>query len=278
MKEILKTEVISIGDFVISLGNMVNAIIIFIAAYFLIYIISFLITRSFKRRNRPDGRHLSIIQLLKYFVWTLTIVFMLQSLGINITFLIASSAALLVGIGLGLQSVFKDFISGIILLIEGTIKVEDVVEVGGMVVQVKEISIRTSKVVSREDINIIIPNHKFIEDNVINWTHNSMPTRFLIEVGVDYASNAGLVESVLKACAASHADVIQEESFKPSVRLQHFGNSSLDFQLFFYSYNLFRIENVKSQLRFKILEEFRSNKIIIPFPQHVVHYANKVEN
>lgn len=274
MKEILKTEIIATGSFSLTIGSIISAVIIFIVAYFFIKIISVLVTHSFKRKNRADGRHLSVIQLIKYFIWSLAFVFILQSLGLNITFLIASSAALLVGIGLGLQNIFKDFISGITLLLEGTIKVDDIVEVDGMVVKVNEISLRTSKVATREDNMVIIPNHKFIEEKIINWTANMLPSRFTIEVGVDYSSDPHLVEKVLIECVLSHKDILSDNEFYPSVRLSSFADSSLNFQLVFYSFSLFRIENVKSKLRFLILEAFRENNIIIAFPQRVVHYAN----
>jgi small-conductance mechanosensitive channel len=269
--ELLKTDIISTGKFSISVGEIVNAILIFIVASFLVKIIAFIITRNFRGKSRSDGRHFSIIQLVKYFIWILATVFILQSLGLNVTFLIASSAAIMVGIGLGLQSIFKDFISGVVLLMEGTIKVDDIVELDGLVVQVNSISLRTSRVTTREDNVVIIPNHNFVENKIVNWTNNMLPSRFIIEVGVDYSSDIHLVEKVLIECAIAHKDVLNEKDFYPSVRFKNFGSYSLDFQIFFYSYNLFRIENVKSALRYQILREFRENKIIIPFPQHVIH-------
>jgi small-conductance mechanosensitive channel len=275
MKEILKTEIISIGSFSLTIEKILSVVLIIFFSYFFIKIISAIIIHSFKKKNKADGRHLSIIQLIKYLIWSLAFVYILQSLGLNITFLIASSAALLVGIGLGLQDIFKDFVSGITLLTEGTIKVDDIVEVDGMVVKVNEISLRTSIVSTREDNVVIIPNHKFIEEKIINWTANKLPSRFTIEVAVDYLSDEHLVEKVLIECALKHKDVLSDKEFGPSVRLSNFGNSSLDFQLIFYSYNLFRIESVKSRLRFLILEAFRKDNITIPFPQRVIHYSNK---
>lgn len=275
MKELLKTQIISTGNFSLTIGNILSVALIFIVSYFFIKIISVFVTHSFKKKNRADGRHLSVIQLIKYLTWSLAFVFILQSLGLNITFLIASSAALLVGIGLGLQDIFKDFISGITLLIEGTIKLNDIVEVDGMVVKVNEILLRTSTVTTREDNVVIIPNHKFIEEKIINWRANMRPSRFTIEVAVDYSSDEHLVEKILIECALTHKDVLNDKEFAPSVRLSSFGNSSLDFQLIFYSFNLFRIESVKSKLRFVILEAFKKSGITIPFPQHVIHYADK---
>ncbi len=274
-EEILKTKIISSAEFSLTIGSLFSAALVIFVSALSINLISRIIKHSFKKRNTADGRHLSVIQLIKYFIWALAFVFVLQTLGINITFLIASSAALLVGIGLGLQDIFKDFVSGITLLTEGTIKVDDIVEVDGMVVRVKEISLRTSVVATREDNVVIIPNHKFIEEKIINWTANMLPSRFTIEVGVDYSNDARLVEKVLIECALNHKDVLRDEEFGPTVRLSYFGSSSLDFQLVFYSFNLFRIESVKSKLRFLIHEAFAKNQISIAFPQRVIHISKE---
>ncbi len=275
MKEILKKQIISTEVFSLTVGNVLTAVAIFVAAYILIQVIALVLTRSIKRTSATDRRHLSVIQLVKYFVWTVTIVFILQSLGLNITFLIASSAALLVGIGLGLQDIFKDFIAGIAILVEGVISVDDVVEVDGMVVKVNEISLRTSKVTTREDNVMIIPNHKFTEEEIINWTANQLPSRFTIEVGVDYSSDTRLVEKVLIQAALSNSHTLTDEVYKPTVRLNKFGTSSFEFQLIFYSYNMFRIESVKSQIRFEIAKLFKEQNIVIPFNQMVVHRAKE---
>ncbi|MEO6758456.1 MAG: mechanosensitive ion channel domain-containing protein, partial [Saprospiraceae bacterium] len=195
------------------------------------------------------------------------------SLGVNISFLVASSAALLVGVGLGLQNVFKDFISGIIILMEGTVKSGDVVEIDGWVVKVRDVSLRTSTVVTREDKVVIIPNHKFIEENVINWSHNDGPTRFDLDIGVDYASDIYQVQEILLECARQNPDILNTESQPAFVRFQKFGSSSLDFQLVFWSNNMFRIETTKSNLRFAIVDAFQKNGISIPFTQVVLHQA-----
>jgi small-conductance mechanosensitive channel len=271
IKEILEYHLFNTKSVEITIGGILMAVlIVFFNVFFLGYMAKFII-KHFGKKGTVDGRQLSIIQLLKYIMWIFTIVICLQILGIDVTFLIASSAALLVGLGIGMQIIFKDFMSGIILLIEGTIKVNDVVEIENQILQVKEISLRTSKVITRDDKIVIIPNHRFIEENVINWTHSDMPTRFVIEVGVDYSSDVKLVEQCLLSTASDHPDIIQEGNYKPFVRFLNFGSSSLDFQLIFWSNNLFRIETTKSQIRFKIAASFKEHQITIPFTQIVVH-------
>ncbi len=273
MNEILNYELFHTHSAVITLGSIFSLLFVLLGAYIVLKMLKSVLRRSMRSRSVPEGRQDSFLQLVGYVVWIIGSILGLQSLGVDITFLVASSAALLIGIGLGLQNVFKDFVSGIIILLEGIVKAGDVVEINGWVVKVIEVSLRTSRVVTREDNDVIIPNHKFIEENVINWTHNAKPSRFELNVGVDYSSNIHQVEQVLLECARQHTDLLHNEPHKPYIRLLDFGSSSLDFQLIFWSNNMFRIESVKSQLRFIIMDAFLANNITIPFTQVVLHQA-----
>jgi len=207
--------------------------------------------------------------LVKYLLWIIAVFLILDTIGVKITFLLAGSTALLVGIGLGLQQVFKDIISGIFLLFEGNLKVDDVVELEGVVGIVKDIGFRTTKIESRNNIVLIIPNSKFIDENVINWSHIEQRTRFYVEVGVAYGSDVQLVKKILEQCAGEHASITNNP--EPFVRFDDFGDSSLVFQLFFWTNNAFYVENIKSDLRFMIDNKFRENGVTIPFPQRDVH-------
>ncbi len=274
MNEILYFELLRTQSMVITVGSIVVTLIILAGTHLLLKLLSAVLRRTMRARAVPEGRQTSLLQLISYFIWILGGIIGLQSLGVDITFFVASSAALLVGIGLGLQNVFKDFVSGIIILLDGTVKAGDVVEIGGWVVKVKDVSLRTSSVVTRDDNIVIIPNHKFIEENVINWTHNAAPTRFELDVGVDYSSDIRQVEKVLLDSVRMRDDLLQSSPHEPYVRLMNFGSSSLDFQLIFWSNSLFRIETVKSHMRFAIVEAFQKNGITIPFTQVVLHQAS----
>lgn len=274
MNEILYFELLRTQSMVITVGSIVVTLIILAGTHLLLKLLSAVLRRTMRARAVPEGRQTSLLQLISYFIWILGGIIGLQSLGVDITFFVASSAALLVGIGLGLQNVFKDFVSGIIILLDGTVKAGDVVEIGGWVVKVKDVSLRTSSVVTRDDNIVIIPNHKFIEENVINWTHNAAPTRFELDVGVDYSSDIRQVEKVLLDSVRMRDDLLQSSPHEPYVRLMNFGSSSLDFQLIFWSNSLFRIETVKSHMRFSIVEAFQKNGITIPFTQVVLHQAS----
>jgi small-conductance mechanosensitive channel len=211
----------------------------------------------------------SLLQIIRYVLWIIAISLILETIGVSITVLIAGSAALLVGIGLGLQQTFNDFISGIILLIEGSTKIGDVLEIDGDVVKIQNIGLRTSKGLNRDEIVTIIPNSLITTNKVINWSHQSKKTRFRIDVGVAYGSDVNLVIKVLEESALEHPDIADKNLTE--ARLTDFGNSSLDFQLLFFSDNVFRIEKVKSDIRKIINRKFLENNITIPFPQLDLH-------
>lgn len=258
------------GDVIISVFHLFEIILILLIIYIIIRIIKRIIHKQETRKHMETGQLHAIYQIIKYFLWVIAIAIILDTLEIEITILLASSAALLVGLGLGLQQIFQDFISGIALLFEGTIKVGDIVEIeGGVVGRVREIGIRTSKIETRDNIILIVPNSKFISDNVINWSHLEKKTRFSVEVGVSYGSDVKLVTEVLLKCAGEHKEITNNPA--PFVRFTDFGESSLDFELYFWSTETFRVENTKSDLRYQIFAEFAKNKIQIPFPQRDVH-------
>lgn len=217
-----------------------------------------------KKRIDP-GKAYAITQILKYLLWTISIIYCMDYLGVKVTVLLAGSTALFVGLGLGLQDAFKDFVSGFIILMERTVTVGDVVEVDGIIGKVLEVGLRTTLVQTRDDIYMIIPNQKLTSEHVINWSQSKKVTRFSIGVGVAYGSDTRLVEKLLLDAVNEHKMISKTPS--PSVQFVDFGNSSLDFKIFFYSANLFRIEAVKSDVRYIIDQKFRENNITIPFPQ-----------
>ena len=142
-----------------------------------------------------------------------------------------------------------------------------------MVDVVKEIGLRTSVVETRDNISLLIPNSKLTNEALINWSHNEKKTRFDVKVGVAYGSDIQLVKKLLLDCAAKHTSVV--DSPKPIVRFTNFGDSSLDFELLFWTLNTFRVEDTKSDLRFLIDAAFRENGVTIPFPQRDVHFYSE---
>jgi small-conductance mechanosensitive channel len=227
-----------------------------------------------KKFSKVDtGTTYAIYQIIKYFIYVIAFGIILESVGVKVTLLLAGSAALLVGIGLGLQQTFNDIISGVILLSERSIKINDVLEVDGDVVKIQSIGLRTSKALNRDDISIIIPNSLITTSKVINWSHQSKRTRFRIEVGVAYGSDVDLVIKILEESANDYPDIVGKDLVEG--RLANFGPSSLDFHLLFFSKNIFRISKVKSDIRRIICKKFAENNIVIAFPQLDVHVKSE---
>jgi small-conductance mechanosensitive channel len=269
IKKILEYIILRIGNFELKVSTLLLVILIFVSTRILLWIIRKAIFRKGLVKRMEASNTYSFYQIIKYVFWIIAVLFIMQTLGLSITVLLAGSAALLVGIGLGLQQTFNDFISGIILLLEGTTKVGDVLEIDGEVVRVEEIGIRTSKGLTRDEIVVIIPNSMITTNKVINWSHQTKKTRFRINVGVAYGSNVDLVIRILEASALEHPEI--SDKAKIEARLIDFGNSSLDFQLLFFSDNVFRIERIKSDIRKIINRKFAENNIVIPFPQLDLH-------
>lgn len=268
VKEILEFDFLSIGQFHLSLLHIILAILVYLLTRAALVIVYRIVNQYFSRNHIDSGRQYATFQFVKYIVYTLGVLIALQTIGLNISVIWGGAAALLVGIGLGLQQTFNDLISGIILLIEGSVEVGDIIEVDGNIGRVESINIRTSKVETLDRIDLLIPNSKLVGDKAINWSHTKTPKRFVITVGVGYGSDIELVRKILEGIAHAQESVLSIPV--PEVQFRDFGDSSLDFALLFYSYNYKRIEFVKSEMRFKIIEAFREHKINIPFPQREI--------
>jgi small-conductance mechanosensitive channel len=272
-KRILEFTIFKIKDYEITVIDLFIVVFIIIGSRFLLWFIQKLLRkRVFSKGTIDEGRQFAFLQLIKYFVYLIAILFMLQTLGISISLLLAGSAALLVGIGLGLQQTFNDLVSGLILLFEGSVRVGDIIEINTLIGRVTAIGVRTSKVETRDNVTIIVPNSKFIVDNVINWSHNKKLTRFSIPLTTSYKSDPVLVKQTLLACIKQHRDVAE----KPAalVRFQDFGENGIKFELLFWTYNVWRIESLKSEIRFSIFKKFKENNIRIPYPQRDLHVRN----
>jgi len=272
LKETMDFVLFRIGDQEFKIYSLLTILIIFFITKLIILLVRRGLFRKRKSKKLDHSNAYSLYQIIRYVLWVISISMILHVLGISLTVLLAGSAALLVGIGLGLQQTFNDFISGLILLIEGSTKIGDVLELDGDVVIIQKIGLRTSKGLNRDDIIVIIPNSLITTNKVINWSHQSKKTRFRINVGVAYGSDVELVTKVLKESALEHPDVTDKESLE--VRLLEFGASALEFQVLFFSDNVFRIEKVKSDIRIIITSRFIENKIIIPFTQIDLHVDN----
>ena len=259
-----------------TLSNVFRAALILLSARLAGWILTQLVLFSYYKKQRINvGAQYAFNQLLKYSLYTIAVLIALESLGVKLTVLWGGAAALLVGIGLGLQQTFNDFISGILLLFERSVEVGDVVQIDEMVGTIKRIGLRTTLVETRDNITVIVPNSKLTVEQVINWSHYDNKARFSVQVGVAYGSDTKLVKEILIKVAQDNGYVLRYPS--PFVRFLDFGNSSLDFEIHFWTQDFTIIEDIKSDLRFEIDAAFREHRIEIPFSQTDVWFRNKPE-
>ncbi len=270
INEILNYTLLKTSSLNITVSTIISIFATIIVTSVILRIVKQSLKRIEQKKKIDSGSVTSIFQILKYLVWVIAIAAILTQSGFSLTILLASSAALLVGLGLGIQQIFGDIVSGLLILFEQNVKVGDVLEIeNGQVGKIVSIGLRTSKFKTRDDIIMIIPNSKFVSDSTINLSHIEGRTRFHVNVGVAYGSDTKLVKSVLLRCASGIKDISKMP--QPFVRFLDFGESSLDFQLYFWTSKIFLVENIKSELRFLIDDEFRINNIQIPYPQRDLH-------
>lgn len=251
----------------ITVGLILLIIVTFaITSIFLRWIRIFL-TRKLQETDRL--KFISVFKFIKYLVYLIVVILTLSSAGIDITILLTASAAFFVGLGLALQDLFQDIIGGLFIIIDKTLLVGDIIEINGRVGRVIEINLRTTRVLTRDDKIMIIPNHKFISDIVLNYTQNHVTTQESVKMGVAYGSDTLKVKTILLECAMDQTGITKKP--KPFVLFEDFGDSALIFGLYFFVTDSFVDPKIKSELRFKIDDKFKSNNINIPFPQRQVH-------
>lgn len=271
IKDFFNTVLVNTDDVKITLGQIFLVLIAFLLTGVVLKVIRNLITRKLPQDDK--NKFISIFKFVKYVVYILVVIITLSSSGVDVTVLLTASAALFVGLGFALQNLFQDIISGILIIVDKSLHVGDIIEIEGKVGRVTDIRLRTTRAVTRDDKVLVIPNHNFLTDILYNYTQNQNNTREKVSVGVAYGSDVRLVEKILLNCAQKQKGVLKKPA--PTVLFENFGESSLDFSLLFYVNDSFGDPKIKSDLRFAIDAAFRENQVTIPFPQRDVHLYNK---
>ncbi len=267
----------------IQVGSMRFSLIGFIIA-FLVLLLTQGISRIWrhvfrenilKQSGMEEGFQDSITTISIYVIWLFGILFSLNALGFNSTSLTVALGALGIGLGFGLQNIFNNFISGIILLFERPIQIGDDIEVNGTWARVTKINVRSTVVQTYDNASLIIPNSDLISSQVTNWSFKDKRLRRSIEVGVAYGSDIELVRQILLGVAEKTPKVLRIP--EPEVIFKDFGDSALIFRLRFWT----RIEYfyaVETDIRFAIDRRFREKNIEIAFPQRDIHIRSHVDS
>jgi len=252
---------------ILTVRMVLLVVLVFIGTIFFLKYLQTFVTR--KLLDHDKVKFNSIFLFVKYFIYSLVILITFDNIGVNITAIFAASAALLVGVGLALQTFIQDILSGIFILIDQTVHVGDIIEIDHKVGRVEEIKLRTTRTVTFDNKVLIIPNHKYLTSSLYNWTQNGTITRESVSVGVAYGSDTVLVKELLIRAALSNAYVLKDPT--PLVLFTDFADSALSFKLVFAVNDSFQASIPKSEIRFEIDRLFREHNIAIPFPQRDIH-------
>ena len=271
-------KIIDLLNYKFTIGSSVSftpktvlfVILVLLLTTFMLKILRKLLFRTLSNDTRVKFK--SLFSFINYFVYIVVALIILQNVGVDVTAIFAASAALLVGVGLALQTFIQDIISGIFILVDKSVLVGDIIEVDGQIGQVENIKLRTTRAVTRENKVLIIPNHKFLTCTLFNWTENGIITKEIVNVGVAYKSNPKEIKQILLKIAQDHDKVLS--SPEPFVLFNDFGDSALLFQLYIAVDSSFAANIVKSDLRYTIFEAFEKEGIEIPFPQRTLTFAN----
>ncbi|MBL9186079.1 MAG: mechanosensitive ion channel family protein [Opitutaceae bacterium] len=269
--EWLNYPLIRLGESPFTVLALAKILLWFVAIVFANVVFRRLIVRRALTFTHLDPSvQFAITKILGYVFLTLGFYIALVVNGVDLTSLAVVAGALGVGIGFGLQNIVSNFVSGLILLAERPIVLGDRIEVNGVAGQVTKISLRSTTVVTNDNISIIVPNSDLITHPITNWSHGDPKVRFRVPIGVAYGSDVEKVRRILLEVAAGHPAVLKTPA--PNVYFENFGDSSLNFELGVWSQEMARTpRRFRSEINFAIEKAFRENDIEIPFPQRVVH-------
>jgi small-conductance mechanosensitive channel len=271
IKDILNFKLIDTDKIDFTLGTILFLVISLVLTSILLKLIRIFLTRKLPLQDK--FKFISFFKFVRYIVFIFVIIFTLSISGVNVNVLLTASAALMVGLGFALQQLFQDIISGVLIIIDKSLLVGDIVEIDGKVGRVIQIKLRTTRVETRNSRIMIVPNHKFMLDILMNWTQNNPVNRENVSVGVAYGSDVELVKKLLEQCVQSTDGVVKENDV--TVLFEDFGDSSLNFSVYFYVENGINSPKIQSDIRFKIDTAFRQNNVTIPFPQRDLHFIEK---
>jgi small-conductance mechanosensitive channel len=274
LRDFLSVPVISVGKTEITLWIIVY--------FFFLTIILFYVTGKLRKwvvykllaKSKIDlGVRIATGTIVRYIILGVGLIIVLQTVGLDLSTLTILAGALGIGIGFGLQNITNNLVSGIIILFERPIKVGDRIEVGKIAGDVIRISIRSTTIITNDNISIIVPNSEFISSTVINWSHIDRNIRLNFPVDVSYDEDPQVVKKLLLEVASENTGVLKEP--KSDVLFDKFGESSLVFNLRVWTREFINRPGVmKSQLYYAIFEKFKEHGIKIPFPQRDIHFKS----
>lgn len=278
LERLLSQPLITLGESRLTFGLVLTLAISFIVLFVgSEWIRRFLVKKILAKRDMAIGTRESIGTIVKYILIVAGMFSILQTNGIDLSAFGVLAGAIGVGIGFGLQNITNNFISGLIILFEQPIKVGDRIEVGDVTGDVVKISSRATTIITNDNISIIVPNSKFIDSEVINWSHNEHRIRFNFPVGVSYKEDPEKIKRILLEVANANPGILTTP--ESDVLFDSYGDNSINFNLRVWTSTYINKPKVlRSELYYEIFRRFGDEKIEIPFPQRDIHLKSGFEN
>ncbi len=264
------------GPDTVTIGGILMLVFLFASVIIVERILQRLLIRRFLSKTRlQPSLQFGLSRIIGYTLITIGFYVAFQTVGFDLSSLAIIAASLGVGVGFGLQNIINNFVSGIIILAERPISIGDRIDVAGVAGRVTKIQLRSSTVVTNDNITMIVPNAQIISNTVTNWNHGDPKVRIRVPVGVAYGSDLKLLKRVLLEAAAEHPKALRDPS--PVVLFTEFGDSSLNFELAVWTQEMTATPiHFTSQMNFIIERKLRENDIEIPFPQRDLHVRSSL--
>jgi len=274
IKNFLDLPIAEVGKTHLTLWTLIYlTILIFVLFFVTAKLKKWIVYKLLENSKIELGVRIAVGTIIRYLILVLGLVVIMQTVGIDLSALTILAGALGVGIGFGLQNITNNFVSGIIILFERPIKVGDRIEVGDVFGDVVNISMRSTTVITNDNIAIIVPNSDFISSKVINWSYNDRNIRFNIPIGVSYKEDPEIVKKILLEIAGDTTGILKNPA--PEVLFSEMGDSSINFILRVWTDKYTSKPAIlKSILYFEIFKRFKKADIEIPFPQRDLHIKN----
>jgi small-conductance mechanosensitive channel len=259
------------GPDTVTIGGILLLVFLFASVIIVERILQRLLIRRFlsKTRLQPSLQY-GLSRIFGYTLIAIGFYVAFQAVGFDLSSLAIVAASVGVGVGFGLQNIINNFVSGIIILAERPISIGDRIEVAGVAGRVTKIQLRSTTVVTNDNITMIVPNADFISNTVTNWSHGDPKVRIRLPVGVAYGSDLKLLQQLLLEAAGEHPKALRDPS--PVVLFNEFGDNSLNFELGVWTQEMTAAPiHFTSEMNFIIEQKLRENDIEIPFPQRDLH-------
>jgi len=271
LSETLQIPLLKLGDFVITPLFLLKFVLLFVVLGGLArFVRRRLVLRLLRNAHVDPGVKYAIARISAYLVWALGLLIGLPMVGIELNSLLVAFGAVGIGVGLGLQKIAENFISGMLVLFARPVKVGDRVRLGDTEGTIIEIQGRVTLLRDNNNVVHLVPNSALVSDLVVNLTHNDRVVRYLFDVGVSYASDPNTVRDILLTVADQHPALLSDPP--PDVLFEGFGDSSLNFKLRAYCKEMVDIpDQLQSEVNFAIWYALKDAGIEIPFPQRDLH-------